>query len=91
MGNCALHETETLYGAARLSRKRDHEGKINNRRQTARQDRIGRDLHGLGAHDFTEAGYFDSHDGANRFRRDIAWADSGPASSQNQAAALLRK
>src|SRR6266496_1593206 len=49
-----LGREETFHSAAGLSRKGDHERKIDDCCQAARQDRIGRDLHGFSAHHFAE-------------------------------------
>ena len=91
MRNCALHKAETFHGATGLSWERNHEGRIHNCCQAARQDGVERDFHRFSAHHFTKAGQLDAHDRTDSFRRDIARADAGAASGQNQATTLLRK
>ena len=89
MGDCADDEAETFHGAARFSWKCNHKGKIDDRCETARQDRVRRDLHRFSAHYLSEAGQFHAHDRADRFGRDVARADARSTRRQNQAAALL--
>jgi hypothetical protein len=91
MRNCAQDEAETFDRPARFSRQCKHERMIDNGRKIARQDRIRRDLQGLRAHCFAKARYFQPHDCPNRFRRNVAFCDTGSASGQDQSATLLRK
>src|SRR2546430_12019643 len=91
VGDRAGNEAETFHSAAWFARESDDDRKIDNRSETARQNRVWRDFHRLDPHRFTKAGNFHAHDGADRFWRDIARADPGPASGQNQATALFGK
>src|SRR5438034_3180902 len=64
---------------------------IDDRSQTTRQDSIRVDLHGLGAHHFSEPWELDTHDPTDRFRGDIARSNPSAASRQDQTAALCRE
>ena len=76
MWNRAGDEAQTFNRAARFSRKRDDQRKIDKRRQAARENRVRGDLHRFRARHFAEAGNLHAHDGANRLRRNITRADA---------------
>jgi len=89
MWDCALHKAEAFHSTAWFPGKRDHKSMIDHSRKITRENRVGRDLHRLGAHHFSKARHLHTHDRADRFRCDIARANAGAASSEDQAAALF--
>ena len=77
MWNGAGDKAEAFDCPAWFAGQRDHERAVNNGRQTARENCIRRNFHRFRSHDLAEAGNFQPHDFANRFRRDVPVSDAG--------------